>query len=195
MGNDLLTDDDLMAAFAEIEGDENDSIPDLGDGKPSEQTSGIVTVTGGIEPEFDATPADEADASPEEESSSAVEDNLVMDEFASPEAVAALASKDEDGGAEQQARKIDFKAIIGRVHDRTYDAIDYSLNVVNRPFANLDTQARGILTLCSLVTLGLSLLVIVLAPLMIRGKTATEFLQEKAASVRHVAASESESSE
>lgn len=182
-GNELLTDDELAAAFAEIESTGGDSIPDLDDGQGSDDTSQVVAVVNSTEPEFEAAPF-EADASAAGEDPVA-HDGLMVDEFASPEAVAALqAEKEVEEAPKPRLRlQIDLKGLLGQVNARAYDAVDATLRLVDRPFARLDEPVRKLIALGSLVTIGMSILVIVLAPLLIRGKTPMEFLHEKSASL------------
>lgn len=180
--NELLTDDELAAAFAEIESTGGaESIPDLDDGSGSDGDSAasMVAVVNTSEPEFEAQPFDAV-----EEFGSGGVAGVIEDEFAAPEAAVAPQAKPAGGSAPKWRFQFNIKGILTQVNDRAYDAADKLLNAVNRPFARLDTKSRKVVVLGSLVTIGLSILVIVLAPLLIRGKTPMEFLHEKSSSLK-----------
>lgn len=180
-GNAILSDDELAAAFAEIESaGEGDSIPDLDDGSGSSQkpASNIVAVAMGEAPEFNDSAAS---GDVDDEWSQVAAD----DDFTSPEAIAAQQANEEAPPAEPPwYRRIQLRTLVQSLSDKVYDALDYALAMMARPISRLNEQIRSALVLSSLVTIGLSILVIVLAPLVIRSKTATEFLQEKKSSLR-----------
>jgi hypothetical protein len=179
-GNAILSDDELAAAFAEIENaGDGDTIPNLDDGsEPDKQSaSPVVAVAMGKAPTFKDAVSDGV----VDEWSQVVAD----DDFTSPEAVAEQQAKEsEPPAAPPWYRRIQIRTLVQSLANGVYDTLDYALAWANRPMSRLNEQIKSALVWSSVVTIGLSILVIFLAPLVIRTKTATEFLQEKKSSLR-----------
>lgn len=157
--NDIMSEDELNAAIAEIESSPEaaKAIPDLGDGS---------------DPDVVRIPANE----PKPVQRTAQPKPAPAVPEPAPDPPAEDAAPAEAARSAQPTQRSNLGAVIVRT-------VDVGLDLINQPFGGLDRSTRNAIGLAALVTLVMSLVFMLIGPSLLKPTTAFEFAQEKRAAL------------